>query len=139
MTGSGAVAPAGASGRMSSKDEPPPGVLRTRTEPWWALAMACTMARPSPNPPVSRLRCGLARANRWKIRSRSAGSMPVPESATIRATCPSLRRALTSIWSPAAGVRDRVLQQGVEGQGERSRSAMTVTSVSGPSRHWRGR
>ena len=33
MTGSGAVAPAWASGRMSSKDEPPPGVLRTRTEP----------------------------------------------------------------------------------------------------------
>lgn len=57
MTGSGGVAAAGwPSGSMISKAEPRPGVLRTWTEPAWAVAMACTRARPSPNPAASLLR-----------------------------------------------------------------------------------
>ena len=56
ITGSGAAgASGGGAGSSSSNSEPWPSVLRTRTEPWWASAMACTMARPSPNPPASRL------------------------------------------------------------------------------------
>ena len=71
-----------------SNVEPLPLALRTRTEPWWASAMACTMGRPSPNPPASRLRNGWARLNRRKMRSSSAGGMPQPESRTAKTTFP---------------------------------------------------
>src|SRR5258705_2087579 len=43
-------------GMTISKVAPRPLGLWTRTEPWWASAMACTMGRPRPNPPTSRLR-----------------------------------------------------------------------------------
>src|SRR6266487_7155664 len=62
---------AGSTGSITSNTEPWPSVLLARAEPWWASAIACTMARPSPNPPASRVRCGSDLANRWKIRSRS--------------------------------------------------------------------
>src|SRR6516164_4302124 len=48
-------------GRTISNVAPWPLALCTRTVPWWASAMACTMGRPSPNPPASRLRYGSAR------------------------------------------------------------------------------
>ena len=69
-------------GMTISNVAPWPLVLRTRTEPWWASAMACTMGRPSPNPPASRLRYGSARVKRAKMWPRSSGGMPQPESAT---------------------------------------------------------
>jgi hypothetical protein len=40
----------------SSNVEPLPTVLFTRTEPWWASAIAAAVGSPSPNPPASRLR-----------------------------------------------------------------------------------
>ena len=46
----------GTAGMTSSNVAPWPLTLSTRTEPWWASAMTCTMGRPSPNPPASRLR-----------------------------------------------------------------------------------
>lgn len=73
-------------GRGISKTDPAPTVLCTRTEPWWASAIAFTIARPSPNPPSSRLRPLSTRANRSKMRVRSPGGIPGPESATARTT-----------------------------------------------------
>src|SRR6266516_6050119 len=84
---------AGPAGSSTSNTEPWPSVLLARAEPWWASAIACTMARPSPKPPASRVRCGSDLANRWKIRSRSAAGIPDPESATDRMTCPFFRQA----------------------------------------------
>jgi len=52
----GATGAPGATGTSISKVEPWPGTLRTRAEPWCAWAMACTMGRPRPKPPASRLR-----------------------------------------------------------------------------------
>ena len=63
---------AGTAGSSTSNTEPWPSVLLARAEPWWASAIACTIGQAEPEPAGSRLRCGSARANRWKIRSRSA-------------------------------------------------------------------
>ena len=54
-TGSGAAgvsAGADAAGSSTSNTEPRPGVLLARAEPWWASAIACTTASPSPSPPL---------------------------------------------------------------------------------------
>ena len=43
-------------GSSRRTDAPPPGRLAATARPWWASATARTMARPSPAPPLSRLR-----------------------------------------------------------------------------------
>lgn len=50
----------GAASMTSSNVAPWPLALCTRIAPWWASVMACTIGRPSPNPPASRLRYGSA-------------------------------------------------------------------------------
>ena len=44
------------SGKRSVNVLPRPTALSTCTDPWWAVMMCLTMARPRPVPPNSRLR-----------------------------------------------------------------------------------
>ena len=129
---------AGPTGSSTSNTEPWPSVLLARAEPWWASAIACTMARPSPNPPASRVRCGSDLANRWKIRSRSAAGIPDPESDTDRMTCPFSRRAPSSMRSPAAVCAMAFSSSASSASPSRSRSTRTVASAVAVSRHRRG-
>ena len=76
--------------------------------------MACTMGRPSPNPPASRLRYGSARAKRAKMWSRSPGGMPQPESVHRDDRVPVLVAHADLDAVPRPGVCDGVLQQRVQ-------------------------
>src|ERR1700747_2324681 len=78
------------------KVDPSPLALCTRTEPWWASAMACTMGRPSPNPPTSRLRDGSARGEAPEDGVRGVagdgGLGDLAEAPVPRHVAPSLQR-----------------------------------------------
>ena len=121
-----------------SKVAPWPLVLRARTEPWWASAMACTMGRPRPNPPASRLRYGSARVKRPKMWSRSSGGMPQPESATAMTALLPSRRTLTSMRSPGSVCATAFSSSASSATTRRSASPDTVASAASPSRQCRG-
>ena len=71
-------------------------------------------ASPRPNPPVCRLRPGSDRANRSKIRSRSAAAIPVPVS-RIQITASVPRRSTPNLDRVRLiGMLHRVLDHGVE-------------------------
>jgi acid phosphatase (class A) len=78
-----AALPAQGSGHSSASRAPPrlalvPAVARPRCN----AAMRATIASPSPNPPVSRLRLVSSRANAWNTEARCDSGMPSPSSST---------------------------------------------------------
>ena len=75
----------GVYGRRTTKRAPGRASSTCTVPPWLATAV-CTMARPSPVPPSSRLRAPSRRVKRSKIRSRSCGEIPAPSSATVNST-----------------------------------------------------
>src|SRR5690606_26953337 len=102
---SGASAgPAGpASGTRTVNAAPPPGACAADAPPPCSSAMLRTIARPSPLPPVRRLRDLSARQNRPKTCGRSSAEIPVPVSATsISASAPSRRPRTVTV--PPSGV-----------------------------------
>ena len=73
-----------ASGRLITKQLPGAGPRSRVRVPPWARAMDRAMASPSPVPPVSRARAASRRTKGSKIRSASAGAMPMPVSWTAK-------------------------------------------------------
>ena len=69
---------------------PRPRVLDADTRPPWRVAIAFTIARPSPLPWPRDER---ALKNLSKIRGRCSGAIPSPESVTLKRTVPSERSA----------------------------------------------
>jgi acid phosphatase (class A) len=71
------------SGHSSANRAPPRLTLEsTDTRPRCSMATRATMARPRPNPPVSRLRLVSSRVKARKIAARSASGIPSPSSST---------------------------------------------------------
>ena len=90
-------------------------MLLTVQRPPWRLAIASTIASPSPTPPADRVRAASARANRSKIRPSASFLTPQPSSSHLDqdlarsvSPCPQLDR----VARPAE--LDRVLEQRVE-------------------------
>src|SRR5207237_9313424 len=80
-------------GISTSNVAPPPGVSDTDTFPPCAAATAETMERPSPTPPLSRLRLGSARKKASKIRLASSARHPGPWPAPSTSPIPARGRA----------------------------------------------
>ena len=83
----------GSRGSLTAKRHQPSGLSCATTVPPCARTISATMARPSPVPPVSRVRESSSRTNRPKMRSRSSGATGGPSlSTTSTASAPSCRR-----------------------------------------------
>jgi acid phosphatase (class A) len=71
------------SGHSSASRAPPRLALdSTDTRPRCSMATRATMARPRPNPPVSRLRLVSSRVKAWNTEARWASGIPSPSSST---------------------------------------------------------
>ena len=100
--------------------------------------IACTMGSPRPKPPVCRLRPGSERANRSKIRLRSAVGIPAPVS-RIQITASRPRRCTpASIVSVSPVCCTAFSITASSATASRSASASTVASSVVPSCHRRG-
>ena len=77
-----------ATGRMTRKRVPWPGMLSTSSRPPWSWTMPWVMLRPSPVPSPT----PLVVKNGSKIWGRTSSGMPQPLSATSTMTSPSMRR-----------------------------------------------
>jgi acid phosphatase (class A) len=81
-----------ASGHSSASRAPPRLVLDSAaTRPRCNMATRATIASPSPNPPVSRLRLVSSRVNAWNTEARCASGMPSPSSSTTSRQTPFSR------------------------------------------------
>jgi hypothetical protein len=114
---------------------PWPQALRTRTEPRCASAMACTMGRPRPNPPASRLRVRLGAGEAAEdvaqvVRRDAAARVGHPDDRVAVLQPPADLDAVTRL-----GVRDGVLQQRVK----RHREPVGVADEGRPGDIWRDR
>src|SRR5581483_8527621 len=127
-----------ASGSRSSKTAPPPGAFRAVHVPSWARAIAATIDRPRPAPPSRRERETSARAKRSKIRSRTAGSIPRPPSATAITTSCGSPRADSSIRSYSAVCCTAFSSSASSAARSHISSTSRTTSTTGPRRHARG-
>jgi acid phosphatase (class A) len=71
------------SGHSSASRAPPRlALVSAVTRPRCSMATRATMASPSPNPPVSRLRLVSSRVNAWNTEARCASGIPSPSSST---------------------------------------------------------
>jgi acid phosphatase (class A) len=78
-----ALANAQPAGHSSANRAPPsPVLLLTDTRPRCSAAILATIASPSPNPPVSRLRLVSSRVNAWNTEALCASGIPSPSSST---------------------------------------------------------
>ena len=82
--------------RLTSTTSPPPALATARTEPSWALAMALTIERPSPEPSSRVVRSGCSRRNGSNNRSTSKGWIGGPVLATRRMASPARVSVVTS-------------------------------------------
>jgi hypothetical protein len=67
-----------AGGNVTSTDRPPPGSACAAIAAPWTVAMARTMDRPRPRPPLLGVPRGCSRWKGWKSRPTSAGGMASP-------------------------------------------------------------
>jgi acid phosphatase (class A) len=80
------------SGHSSASRAPPRLALDSAaTRPRCSIATRATIARPSPNPPVSRLRLVSSRVKAWNTEARCASGMPSPSSSTTSRQTPFSR------------------------------------------------
>ena len=105
VTGTGA--PCSAGRRTSNAVRP--GSLSASTVPWCAAVSACTIDRPSPVLPASRLRDRSPRAKRSNSVARTPGSIPGPSS-TTRTTASSASTASVVVTTVPDGVWVRALR-----------------------------
>src|SRR3989449_669039 len=89
-----------ASGRRIVKVLPAPGTLSTASVPPCVATMERAIGSPSPAPPVSRARAASSRTKGSKMRSTSAGSIPMPVSVTATSARPSVTRSASSTRPP---------------------------------------
>jgi len=84
------------SGHSSANRAPPRLALEsTDTRPRCSIATRATMARPRPNPPVSRLRLLSSRVKAWNTEARCSSGIPSPSSSTTSRHRPFLRATST--------------------------------------------
>ena len=104
--GSGASAPCaagrGARGRVTMNVDPSPSSPHASSRPPCSRVSSVAIARPSPDPPVVRLREGSARQNRSNTRCTCSGLMPMPWSTTANVTASSSAATSTSTGRPSA-------------------------------------
>src|SRR3989442_438755 len=100
-----AVATVGGDGAQAScrrivKVLPAPGTLSAASVPPCVATMERAIGSPSPAPPVSRARAASSRTKGSKMRSTSAGSIPMPVSVTATSARPSVTRSASSTRPP---------------------------------------
>jgi acid phosphatase (class A) len=90
------------SGHSSASRAPPRfALVSADARPRCSAAILATMASPSPNPPVSRLRLVSSRVNAWNTEDRCASGMPSPSSSTTRRFQPLSRARPMRTWARA--------------------------------------